>query len=265
MTFDSTTNTIRLKEGGDFLADSGSFFLKVLKDLGGEPGAPEGLAADWAVVAGWLGCMGRELTEADYEKFGLVFRSYLSRGVAPSGTLEEPFKKFALMAKSEAWPVVPVPQELVPVFKRMLANDRDIQQKRVTDALQLAAALKSLNRSHARPAAQEQVSQGGSSPIARLNWLPLVASIAMLLMASADSWPYGFYQLLRIVVTGTAGYVVVKTANRRQFWPWIMGGIAILFNPILPVSFTREEWEPIDFGVAIVFSIALVQALRRRL
>ena len=246
MTFDSTTNTIRLKEDGDFLADSGSFFLKVLKDLGGGPGAPEGLAADWAAVAGWLGCMGRELTEADYEKFGLVFRSYLARGVAPSVTLEEPFKKFALMAKSEAWRVVPVPQELVPVFKRMMANDRDIHQKRANDALQFAAALKSLNPLQARPAAEVQVSQAASS-IARLNWIPLVASIAMLLMASADSWPYGFYQLLRIVVTGTAGYVVVQTLGHRQYWPWIMGGIAILFNPVLPISFRQEEWQPIDF------------------
>jgi hypothetical protein len=98
-----------------------------------------------------------------------------------------------------------------------------------------------------------------------LNWIPLVASIAMLLMACADSWPYGFYQLLRIVVTGTAGYVAVQTVNRRQFWPWIMGGIAILFNPILPISFTREQWQPIDFGVAVIFLIALIQTLRRRL
>lgn len=97
-----------------------------------------------------------------------------------------------------------------------------------------------------------------------LNWIPLVASISMALMASADTWPYGFYQLLRIVVSGTAAYVVVQTVNRRQFWPWVMGGVAILFNPILPISFTREEWQPIDFGVAIVFLILLVQSLRRR-
>lgn len=84
-------------------------------------------------------------------------------------------------------------------------------------------------------------------------------------MASADSWPYGFYQLLRIVVTGTAVYVLVQTAQSRKVWPWIMGAIAILFNPVLPISLTREEWQPIDFGVAIVFSIALIQALRRRL
>jgi hypothetical protein len=264
VTFDSRTNTISIKEDGDFLADSGSFFLKVFKDLGGGPGAPERLAADWSVVAGWLGCAGRELTEADYEKFGLIFRSYVARAVAPSVALEEPFRRFALMAKREGWPVVPVPQELVPVFGRMLANDRNIQLKRANDALRFANAVKSLNPAPSRPKPGVQT-PASASPIVQLNWIPLVASIAMLLMASADSWPYGFYQLLRILVSVTAAYVVVQLLNRHQFWPWIMGGIAILFNPILPISFTRQEWQPIDFGVAIIFLIAAIQTFRRRL
>jgi hypothetical protein len=46
VTFDSRTNTIGLKEDGDLLADSDSFFLKVFKDLGGRSGASVGLAAD---------------------------------------------------------------------------------------------------------------------------------------------------------------------------------------------------------------------------
>ena len=97
-----------------------------------------------------------------------------------------------------------------------------------------------------------------------VNWIPLAVSIAMLLSAAGD-WPYGFYQLLRIVVTATAVYVVFQVVNRRQVWPWIMGGIAILFNPIFPIHLTREEWQPIDFAVAVIFVIALVQTVRRRL
>ena len=98
----------------------------------------------------------------------------------------------------------------------------------------------------------------------RVSWIPLAVSIAMLL-ASGGDWPYGFYQLLRIVVTGTALYVVVQVVKRRQFWPWIMGGVAILFNPILPISLTREAWQPIDFGVAVIFLFALIQTVRCRL
>jgi hypothetical protein len=96
----------------------------------------------------------------------------------------------------------------------------------------------------------------------RVNRIPLAVSIAMLL-ASGGDWPYGFYQLLRIVVTGTAIYVVVQTLNHRQYWSWLMGGIAILFNPILPITLKKEEWQPIDFGVAIVFLTVLIQSLRR--
>jgi predicted DNA-binding ribbon-helix-helix protein len=216
-----------LKADRDFLADSGSFFLKLLRDLGAAPGAPEGLAADWATVTAWLGCAGHELTPQEYEKFGLVFRSYLAQGVAPSVTLEEPFRKFSQMAKVEAWPTIAVPHELVPVLKRMIASDRDIQEKRATDALRFASALKSLNARSSQSVLPAKTPDRRPSEIG-LNWIPLGVSIVMLLMASGDDWPYGFYQLLRIVVTGTAVYIVVQTLNHRQYWPWIMAGIAIM-------------------------------------
>ncbi|MEX2271823.1 MAG: hypothetical protein WD690_10150 [Vicinamibacterales bacterium] len=136
-----STNTITSKEAGETLADSGSLFLKLMKELGSKADVQEGFAADWNVVAAWLGCHGRDLTDADYEKFGLVFRSYLARGVAPSVPLEVLFKEFAEMAKREKWQLVPVPPELVPVFKRLLASDKDIDEKRANDALRFAAAL----------------------------------------------------------------------------------------------------------------------------
>lgn len=78
MSFDSETNTITLKDDGEILADSGSYFLKVLRGVGNGADAPEELAADWAIVAGWLGCEARELNQDDYDKFGLVFRSLFS-------------------------------------------------------------------------------------------------------------------------------------------------------------------------------------------
>jgi hypothetical protein len=95
----------------------------------------------------------------------------------------------------------------------------------------------------------------------RVNWIPLSVSIAMLLTSGGD-WPYGFYQLLRIVVTATAVYIVVQTRNHRPNWSWIRGG---LFNPILPITLKKEEWQPIDFVVAVIFVIALVQTVRSRL
>lgn len=103
-----------------------------------------------------------------------------------------------------------------------------------------------------------------TQPSVSLNWIPLVASVVMLLMAVGGDWPYGFYQLLRMVVCGAGIYVVIQTSKHLSYWPWIMGGIAVLFNPLLPVSFTREVWRPIDFAVAVIFVIALVQLRQRK-
>jgi hypothetical protein len=120
-----------------------------------------------------------------------------------------------------------------------------------------------VKESPSQPAAHQMETSASASAV-RLSWVPLGASIAMLLMASFAVWPYGFYQLLRLVVTGTAVYVVVATTNQQGYWFWIMGGIAILFNPILPISFARNTWQPIDFGVAVVFLILLIQSRRRQ-
>jgi hypothetical protein len=92
---------------------------------------------------------------------------------------------------------------------------------------------------------------------ALVNWVPLAVSMIMLALAAGAEWPYGFYQLLRLVVCGTAVYVVVQTMNQRQYWPWVMAGIAILFNPVFPISFELEQWQAIDLVVAIVFLVAL--------
>ena len=92
-----------------------------------------------------------------------------------------------------------------------------------------------------------------------LNRVPLIASAAMLFLASFGRWPYGFYQLLRFIVCGTAIYTALKASEaNRPNWAWLMGGIALLFNPVIPVRFSRQEWQPIDFVVGVVIVIALV-------
>jgi hypothetical protein len=100
---------------------------------------------------------------------------------------------------------------------------------------------------------------GRPRALVSLNWLPLTVSVVMLIMAAAGGWPRGFYDLLRIVISVTGVYVLIQTLNVRKYWPWIAGGIAALFNPILPVSFTTEQWQPIDIVVAAVFMFALVR------
>jgi len=89
--------------------------------------------------------------------------------------------------------------------------------------------------------------------------LPTCA-IALLLLATFGQFPYGFYTLLRIVVCAAGAYLTLQTYETRStsVRPWIMGAIALLFNPVVPIYLTRSIWWPIDFIVAIIFGISVL-------
>ena len=70
-------------------------------------------------------------------------------------------------------------------------------------------------------------------------WLSGIVVFANL-VALADL-PYGYYQLLRIVVTAYAVWVAVYRMNRgHTAWLWIFGLLAVLFNPIVKIHMARE-------------------------
>ncbi len=65
-----------------------------------------------------------------------------------------------------------------------------------------------------------------------LSKLPAIIPALLLLAAVFGRWPYGFYTLLRLVVCGCSAYLAVKANGMRNVaWTWIMGGMAVLFNP----------------------------------
>ena len=37
-----------------------------------------------------------------------------------------------------------------------------------------------------------------------------------------------------------------------------------MFNPIVPITFAQRDWQAIDFGVALVFLVAIGQELMAR-
>lgn len=80
----------------------------------------------------------------------------------------------------------------------------------------------------------------------------------MLLLAVIGSWAYGFYQLLRLVVCGSPAYLAFKSLKRdSQSWAWVMVGVALLFNPVIPVRFTRDDRRVFDLIAAGVFGATL--------
>lgn len=87
----------------------------------------------------------------------------------------------------------------------------------------------------------------------------IIAGISVfMLFLAIPKLPYGYYILLRWVVTISALFSVwVAYDSEDKFWLFLMGGIAILFNPIIPVHFTKEIWVVIDIVVAILFLVSI--------
>ena len=78
---------------------------------------------------------------------------------------------------------------------------------------------------------------------------------AMLLLAIAPL-PYGYYTLLRLVACGIFAFAAFIACERKgKLLPWLFGFMALIFNPIIKVSFTKEVWMVIDVAAAILLVI----------
>lgn len=80
-------------------------------------------------------------------------------------------------------------------------------------------------------------------------WLRLV-SAGMCVLAVAEM-PFGYYSVLRWIVTCAAGWGVwLAVEAKNEKWTWILAAIVILFNPLAPVQLDRETWAPVDLLTA---------------
>ena len=80
---------------------------------------------------------------------------------------------------------------------------------------------------------------------------------AIMLLVAVLPLPYGFYTLLRIVVTASAAfaaYYFFKEGDDSQSGI-ILTLIALLFNPLIPIHLDKVIWIPIDIGTAIYMYI----------
>jgi len=89
------------------------------------------------------------------------------------------------------------------------------------------------------------------------HWIPCAISIVMLLGSFLD-WPYGYYQLLRIVVCGSAAFTAFVAHETGKAWGmWLFIGLAVLFNPIAPIHLDRESWTVLDLLTAAIFGVGI--------
>lgn len=89
------------------------------------------------------------------------------------------------------------------------------------------------------------------------NTLSTIAIVALLL-AIPSIWPYGYYQILRWLITGIAIFVAhVSSKLEKTMWVLAMSIVAILFNPIAPIYLAKETWVVIDLVTAVLFGISI--------
>ena len=122
--------------------------------------------------------------------------------------------------------------------------------------------------SEPRPAEEVQFQPPGeaeatpSQAAMRRIWVPQFIVSLMLLWALNPDNPYGYYILLRIACCAVFAYLARKAFHReRQVWVWILGIMAVVYNPIIPVHLPREIWVVVNV-LTIGIAVASIFAIR---
>lgn len=101
----------------------------------------------------------------------------------------------------------------------------------------------------------------GNFNVNRVYWPQLVVS-GMLLWALNPSNPYGYYIVLRWVCCSAFCFLAWLACQRRQQgWTWVLGTIAAVYNPLVPVHLTREIWSVINV-VTVGIAMASIFAIK---
>lgn len=85
-------------------------------------------------------------------------------------------------------------------------------------------------------------------------FIPSIIVTILLLIAIFPIEEYSYYILLRWVVCLAAIYFCYYYYKEKIIgWAWIMGIIAIIFNPLIPLYLKKGIWAVLDFITAIIF------------
>ena len=72
--------------------------------------------------------------------------------------------------------------------------------------------------------------------------------------------PYGYFVFLRIVVCGGTAFLAWQHNTRIGLGVWVftLGGLAILFNPLIPIHLTKQIWAVLDVGAAAILVVHFI-------
>ncbi len=77
-----------------------------------------------------------------------------------------------------------------------------------------------------------------------VKWSVPVTVSALLLLALYPELPYGYYQLLKIVVFCLFGFYAIREMmlDPERARPWIVLGVALVYNPFIKLALGRPLW-----------------------
>ena len=84
-----------------------------------------------------------------------------------------------------------------------------------------------------------------------------IIAIIMLLGALTNS-AYSYYQILRWAICGITIYSAYLAYLKEKFtWVWIFVIIAVLFNPISVIYFSKSTWSILDVITAGIILVSI--------
>lgn len=74
---------------------------------------------------------------------------------------------------------------------------------------------------------------------------------------------YGYYILLKLVVCGGCTFLAASAYDDgRKHFVWFLGGLAVLYNPIIRFPIGRELWIAVNI-LTIIVLIATMRSLKK--
>lgn len=80
---------------------------------------------------------------------------------------------------------------------------------------------------------------------------------ALMVIVALAPLPYGYYVLLRLIVAVSAGLIAYhqfQMDEKLSLWVIAMGFLAVLYNPVVPIHFSKDIWIGINLATATIYA-----------
>ena len=82
----------------------------------------------------------------------------------------------------------------------------------------------------------------------------LITIAAIVVAVGLLPMPYGYYMLLRFFFCGVCLYYLSGVRGVRDAEKWVLVGLAVLYNPLVPVELgSKPIWSIVNIGTVVWF------------